>query len=150
MGDIVQQTVNGLSIAILLVLVVLVFGYSHAADDDDDDDGDPHRSSNPFGCHSKLFWNIFVTLTVTVLLAVLFVSSLSLGGRTQPPSVVVWTDSAAPTTSSSSPLGISSFSTLGGSRLTTLSSLDSFSSADISTSLGALSDSLSSSVSQSL
>ena len=157
----IQHLVGGLSVAILLVLVVLMYGYPASTTDE-------HEEKAPFGDDTKLFWTLFVGLTVAVLLVVLAVGFLSAptvpAGR---PVMVVSSDgsslpsafsTASHRTSSFSDLSdlssLSSLSSLGSlgslSSLSDFSTLDSFSSSDISTSLGALSDSLSSSVTQSI
>jgi hypothetical protein len=142
MGDIIQQTVGGLSVAILVLLVVLVYGHSYSTTDE-------KEAKAPFGGETKLFWNAFVGLTVAVLLVVLVVGFLGQPAATPKIHVVVSesggssfpsamsTGSGFPSSTLSDLSSFSSFSTLS-------TSLDSFSSSDISTSLGALSDSLSS------
>jgi hypothetical protein len=141
MGDIIQQTVGGLSVAILVLLVVLVYGHSYSTTDE-------KEAKAPFGGETKLFWNAFVGLTVAVLLVVLVVGFLGQPAATPKIHVVsesggssfpsaMSTGSGFPSSTLSDLSSFSSFSTLS-------TSLDSFSSSDISTSLGALSDSLSS------
>ena len=63
---IIDQTVGGLSVVILLTLVVFAYGYPYASEDEED-------GKAPFGDDSKLFWNIFVGLTIVVLVLVLVV-----------------------------------------------------------------------------
>ena len=144
MGDIIQQTVGGLSIAILLVLVVLVYGHSYSTMDE-------KETTTPFGSETKLFWNAFVGLTVAVLLVVLVVGFLGGSTPAEPRDqirVLVSSDDSFPSAMSTGSSRYSSISDLSSfSSLST--TLDSFSSSDISTSLGALSDSLSS-ISQSI
>ena len=145
MGDIIQQTVGGLSIAILLVLVVLVYGHSYSTTDE-------KEATTPYGSETKLFWNAFVGLTVAVLVVVLVVGFLGGGQRSagDPDQirVLVSSDDGFPSAMSTGSSRYSSISDLSSfSSLST--TLDSFSSSDISTSLGALSDSLSS-ISQSI
>ena len=157
MTTIIDQTVGGLSIAILLTLVVFAYGYPHATQDE-------KEGKAPFGEDSRLFWNIFVGLTTVVLVLVVVVGFLvpcgggGGGGRAAVVRVVRPEDVSFMSTGG----GFSSLGSLGGgdksvsaletpSAFSTLSKSanDSFSfssvsdiaSKDISTSLKALSES---------
>ena len=154
MTTIIDQTVGGLSIAILLTLVVFAYGYPHAAQDE-------KEGKAPFGEDSRLFWNIFVGLTTVVLVLVVVVGFLVPcgGGRRAAVVRVVRPEDVSFMSTGS---GFSSLGSLGGgdksvsaletpSAFSTLSKSanDSFSfssvsdiaSKDISTSLKALSES---------
>ena len=137
MGDIIQQTVGGLSIAILLTLAVLVYGHSYASTDE-------KESKTPFGSDTKLFWSIFVWLTVAVLLVVLVVGFLVQPASSTPQIRVLVSDASSLPSAMSTGTALSDLSSFSSFSSTLGSSLDSFSSSDISTSLGALSTSLSS------
>ena len=155
MTSIIDQTVGGLSIAILLTLVVFAYGYPQATKDE-------KESKAPFGDESRLFWNIFVGLTTVVLVLVVVVGFLvpcgghGGGGRAAVVRVVRPQDVSFMSTGS----GFSSLGSLGGgdksaletpSAFSTLSksandsfsfsSLSDVASEDISTSLKALSES---------
>lgn len=152
MTHIIDQTVGGLSIAILLTLIVFVYGYPRAAQTEED-------GKRPFGDDSHLFWNIFVGITTVVLVLVVVVGFLVPcgGGRRAAVVQVVHPNdiSFMSTGSAMSSLGggdksaaletPSAFSTLSKSANDSFS----FSSEDISTSLKELSGS-SASVSMSL
>ena len=149
MATIIDQTVGGLSVAILLTLVVFAYGYPYASGNDED-------SKAPFGDDSRLFWNIFVGLTAVVLVLVVVVGFLvpcGGGGRAAVVRVVRPEDISFMSTGSGySSLGggdksaletPSAFSTLSKSANDSFSfsSISDIVSEDISTSLKALSES---------
>ena len=146
MSNIIQQTVGGLSIAILFTLVAFIYGFPRATNDKDDT---TKNAAVPFGEDSKLFWNIFVGLTVTVLVIVVLVgfispSSSSCNGNA-PTNMFINTDdldSIGSVRSMRTPSTLSTLSQSMGNGFTFSSSLSSMSSGDITTSLGALSQSI--------
>ena len=65
-ASLVNQTVGGLSLAILLTLVIFAYGYPYTVNTEEE-------AKAPFGEDTKLFWNIFVGLTALVLILVVVV-----------------------------------------------------------------------------
>ena len=150
-NNIVTQTVGGLSIAILFTLVAFIYGYPAAtASSSDDTQNDKPVSAAPFGDDSTLFWNIFVGMTVTVLVVVVlvgFVSPSSSASSSDGTTSIAFIntedlESLDSLRSMRTPSTLSTLSQSMGNGFTFSSSLSSMSSADISTSLGALSQSI--------
>ena len=52
-ASLVNQTVGGLSLAILLTLVIFAYGYPYTVETEEE-------AKAPFGDDSRLFWNIFI------------------------------------------------------------------------------------------
>lgn len=151
-NSVVTQTVGGLSIAILFTLVAFIYGYPAATTSSSDDaQNDKQATAVPFGDDSTLFWNIFVGMTVTVLIVVVLVGFVS-PSSSRPPSRGTTTgmgfintddlESLDSLRSMRTPSTLSTLSQSMGNGFTFSSSLSSMSSADISTSLGALSQSI--------
>ena len=98
-----NQTVGGLSLAILLTLVIFAYGYPYTVNTEEE-------AKAPFGEDTKLFWNIFVGLTALVLILVVVVGFVApCGGRA--PSRVVVTPAGFGASGSSAPQDVSFMST---------------------------------------